>query len=159
MQCKQHLKQNLSFKYHLNCMFSIIITLLQFHFVSLFTWISEIVPALRYTLEWIYQFVVLQNENHFLFRQCASAVIALLASQNANHLFDERLALCFSKWFTIAAHHGNLEVRLISVIFCVILQSHVIDIVCFFFRFTYIVVVSSCFVGNMLECNKTNRTL
>lgn len=73
----------------------------------------EILPALRYTLEWIYQFVMLLDENHFLFRQCASAVIALLSTQNANHVFDERLALCFSKWFALASQHGNLEVSVL----------------------------------------------
>lgn len=72
---------------------------------------SELLPALRYTLEWIYQFVIFQDENHFLFRQCASALVALLST--ANDYSFEKLGLCFSKWFTMAAQYGNLEVMTI----------------------------------------------
>lgn len=71
---------------------------------------SDLMPALRYTLEWIYQFVVFQDETHFLFRQCASALIALLAATNSIYGFSERLSLCFSKWFSMATQYGNLEV-------------------------------------------------
>lgn len=77
---------------------------------SLFRLFSELTPALRYTLEWIYQFVVFQDETHFLFRQCASAIIALLAATNSINGFSDRLSLCFSKWFTMAKQYGNLEV-------------------------------------------------
>lgn len=71
---------------------------------------SELMPALQYTLEWFYQFVVFQNETHVLFRQCASALIALLAATNSIHGFSEKLSLCFSKWFSMATQYGNLEV-------------------------------------------------
>lgn len=71
---------------------------------------SDLMPALRYTLEWIYQFVVFQDETHFLFRQCASALISLLAATNSIYGFSERLSLCFSKWFSMATQFGNLEV-------------------------------------------------
>ncbi|XP_031621767.1 uncharacterized protein LOC116339840 [Contarinia nasturtii] len=66
-------------------------------------------PALRYTLEWIYQFVIFQDETHFIFRQCASALIALLATSNSIHSLSDKLGLCFSKWFSMATQYGNLE--------------------------------------------------
>lgn len=86
-----------------------------FYEYNLYYYFSEIAPALRYALKWIYEFVLFQDENHFLFRQCASAIIALLSVQNANHLFSDQLALCFSKWFSLAAKYGNLEVTPISI--------------------------------------------
>lgn len=72
---------------------------------------SDILPALRYTLEWIYQFVIFESEEHFLFRQCASALIALLGARNSINVSFEKLPLCFSKWFMAAAKYSNLEVR------------------------------------------------
>lgn len=75
---------------------------------------SELMPALRYTLEWIFQFVVFQDETHFLFRQSASALIALLAATNSIHSLSDKLSLCFSKWFSMATQYGNLEVRQIT---------------------------------------------
>lgn len=89
-----------------------------FYEYNLYYYFSEIAPALRYALKWIYEFVLFQDENHFLFRQCASAIIALLSVQNANHLFSDQLALCFSKWFSLAAKYGNLEVTPISAHSC-----------------------------------------
>lgn len=67
-------------------------------------------PALRYTLEWIFQFVIFQDETHFIFRQCSSALIALLAASNSIHNLSDKLGLCFSKWFSMATQYGNLEV-------------------------------------------------
>lgn len=83
-------------------------------------------PALRYTLEWIYQFVIFQDETHFLFRQCASALIALLAATNSIHGLSDRLSLCFSKWFAMATQYGNLEVgqlkNLLFLLKCIFLE-------------------------------------
>lgn len=81
-----------------------------YELLSIFFHDSELMPALRYTLEWIFQFVIFQDEAHFLFRQCASALIALLAATNSIHSLSDRLSLCFSKWFSMATQHGNLEV-------------------------------------------------
>lgn len=112
---------------------------------------SEIAPALRYTLKWIYEFVLLQDENHFLFRQCASAIIALLSVQYANHLFSDQLALCFSKWFSLAAKYGNLEVTTIFLSpfpsLSIYLSAAVFSSarLAFFFQFSYFSYLSMIF--------------
>lgn len=115
---------------------------------------SEIHTALRYTLEWIYQFVLFENEEHFLFRQCASALIALIGARNSMNFFFDRLPLCLSKWFSIASKCTNLEVnpftsgsRSIAYIFLLrsifsCRRSHCWPLVCKPFRFPSALAIS-----------------
>lgn len=71
----------------------------------------EIVPALQHALEWVYQFVNFEKSDHFLFRQCASSLIALWGCQHTIMQFStDKLQLCFSKWFTAAMKCSSYEV-------------------------------------------------
>lgn len=88
------------------------------------SFIRGILPALRYTLEWIYQFVKFESEEHFLFRQCASALIGLIAVRNSMNIFFERLPVCLSKWFSIASRCMDLEVSDV----CLDNELHLVDV-------------------------------
>lgn len=77
----------------------------------------EILPALQYTIEWIYQFVLFESEEHFLFRQCASSLIGLISVRNSMNFFFDRLPVCMSKWFSIASRGINLEVSCFAFAF------------------------------------------
>lgn len=118
---------------------------------------SELIPALRYTLEWIYQFVIFQDENHFLFRQCASALIALLSKANTvNYSSFDKLSFCFSKWFTMAAQYGNLEV-MIKLNYSQFRKSLNEILVLIFFP--PISALASGVISNVFECYSADRRL
>lgn len=73
---------------------------------------SEITPALRYMLEWCYQFLQFERTNHLLIRQHAAALLTLISSMGA-HVdavqFTDKLQLCCSKWFHQATVQGADE--------------------------------------------------
>lgn len=82
---------------------------LQTHDETVFT---EIASALRYLLEWHYQFLDFQLDNHFIIRQHASALLHLLGTGNVVvmfPMFSEVFKMCSSKWFMMAARHGVEE--------------------------------------------------
>lgn len=108
---------------------------------------------MRYTLEWIYQFVIFESEQHFLFRQCASALIALLGAQNSINVSFEKLPLCFSKWFMAAAKFSSLEVCLDRR------KSYFIRSFYFSPRFFSVAALSNFSTCHMFECNKYSRTV
>lgn len=72
-------------------------------------------PALRYTLDWLYQFLNFEQSDQFVVRQCASALVTLInVRTNCDKMFD-KLSLCMSKWFSVAA---RVPVEGVSIFKC-----------------------------------------
>lgn len=73
---------------------------------------SEVLPALRFLLEWHYHYADLTGctvKGHPLIRQHASAILALLGlgdSLTFWSIFHDLLPLCLNKWFSLAAKDG-----------------------------------------------------
>lgn len=73
---------------------------------------NEILMGLRYLLEWHYQHLDFQQENHFIIRSHASALIYLLTGSNMSitfPIFAEIFKMCCCKWFHMACRYGVTE--------------------------------------------------
>lgn len=68
-------------------------------------------PALQYSLEWIYQFLHFGQSDQFLYRQCASALVSLIAVNTSAGQIFAKLPICFSKWFAEASKATVDEVK------------------------------------------------
>lgn len=81
------------------------------HFLSYY-FNSEVLPALRFLLEWHYhysEFTECTTKGHPLIRQHASAILSLLGWGNTIQfwsLFHDLLPLCLNKWFSLASKDG-----------------------------------------------------
>lgn len=73
---------------------------------------SEILPALRFLLEWHYhysEYTECSPKGHPLIRQHASALLSLLGYGSTIHfwsIFHDLLPLCLNKWFNSASKDG-----------------------------------------------------
>lgn len=73
---------------------------------------SELIMPIRYLLEWHYQHLDFQQDNHFIIRQHASGLFYLLGCGNlvvTFPIFSEIFKMCCSKWFTMATRGGVKE--------------------------------------------------
>lgn len=74
---------------------------------------SEVLPALRFLLEWHYhysEYTECTPNGHPLIRQHASALLSLIACGNTINfwpIFHDLLPLCLNKWFNSASKDGN----------------------------------------------------
>ncbi len=74
---------------------------------------GELICPVRYLLEWHYQFLNYDQENHFIIRQHAASLIYLLSVGNMVIVFpqfSEIFKMCLCKWFTMASRSGTNEV-------------------------------------------------
>lgn len=72
----------------------------------------ELIMPIRYLLEWHYQNLDFQKDNHFIIRQHASALLYLLGCGNlvvTFPIFSEPFKMCCCKWFTMATRGGANE--------------------------------------------------
>lgn len=94
---------------------------------------GEIAMSIRYLLEWHYQFLDFQIDNHFIIRQHACSLIYLLRCGNVIvifPMFSEIFKMCCSKWFTMANRYGANEFSQ------KILLSTILDICGYFTNFS-----------------------
>lgn len=73
---------------------------------------SELIMPIRYLLEWHYQNLEFQQDNHFIIRQHASCLMYLLNCGNLVVIFpvfSEVFKMCCCKWFTMASRGGVRE--------------------------------------------------
>lgn len=85
---------------------------LYFHLFPDETSYSEMIMPIRYLLEWHYQHLDFQRDNHFIIRQHASSLLYLLGSGNlvvTFPIFSETFKMCCCKWFTMATRGGANE--------------------------------------------------
>lgn len=85
---------------------------LYFYFFPDESTFSDLVMPIRYLLEWQYQQLNFQQDNHFIIRQHASALLYLLGCGNivvTFPIFSEVFKMCCCKWFTMATREGTKE--------------------------------------------------
>lgn len=73
---------------------------------------GELIMPIRYLLEWHFQQLDFQRDNHFIIRQHASALVYLLGCGNlvvTFPIFSEPFKKCCSKWFAMATRGGAGE--------------------------------------------------
>lgn len=73
---------------------------------------GDLIMPIRYLLEWHYQQLNFQQDNHFIIRQHASALMYLLSCGNivvTFPVFSEIFKMCCCKWFTMATREGTKE--------------------------------------------------
>lgn len=73
---------------------------------------AELISPIRYLLEWHFESVDFQAENHFIIRQHASALLQLLDCGNrvvTFPIFAESFIRCCCKWFAMATRGGAKE--------------------------------------------------
>lgn len=73
---------------------------------------NDLMSPIRYLLEWHYQHLNYQQDNHFIIRQHASSLIYLVGSGNFiinSKFFTEIFKRCCCKWFAMAERHGARE--------------------------------------------------
>lgn len=73
---------------------------------------SELIMPIRYLLEWHFQHLDFQRDNHFIVRQHASALLYLLSCGNrvvTFPIFSEPFKMCCSKWCAMATRSGAGE--------------------------------------------------
>lgn len=76
------------------------------------THFSDILPALRYMLEWHYQNLVFKEQGPFIIKQHAAAVLNLLLCGDMSccyPLFVDIFEISLCKWFNSAARNGLPE--------------------------------------------------
>lgn len=67
---------------------------------------GDLIQPMRYLLEWHYQFLSFDQENHFVIRQHVSSLLYLISCGNnivTYSIFSELVQMCMSKWFTMAS--------------------------------------------------------
>ena len=85
---------------------------LYFYFFPDESTFGELIRPIRYLLEWHYQQLNFQQDNHFIIRQHASALMYLLGCGNivvTFPIFAEIFKMCCCKWFTMATREGTKE--------------------------------------------------
>lgn len=73
---------------------------------------GELIMPMRFLLDWHYQHLDFQQDNHFIVRQHASSLLHLLGCGNrvvTFPIFSEIFKMCSCKWFTMADRGGANE--------------------------------------------------
>lgn len=85
---------------------------LYFHLFADESTFGELIMPIRYLLEWHYQHLDFQQDNHFIIRQHACGLLYLLGCGNrvvTFPIFSETFKMCCCKWFTMASRGGANE--------------------------------------------------
>lgn len=85
---------------------------LHFYFFPDESTFGDLIMPMRYLLEWHYQQLNFQLDNHFIIRQHASALMYLIGCGNivvSFPIFSEIFKMCCCKWFTMATREGTKE--------------------------------------------------
>ena len=70
--------------------------------------INEILLEMKFLLQWHYHHLKFEQEDHFILRSHATALIYLISCVRIS-IFDETLKMCASKWFYMATQYGADE--------------------------------------------------
>lgn len=86
--------------------------LLLFFFPQNYPFSSDILPALRYMLEWHYQNLVFDENGPFIIKQHATSTLNVLLCGDIRHcypIFVDILEISLCKWFNAATRNGLYE--------------------------------------------------